>query len=199
MVVYLRALSGPLRSGAGYPPGELFPLLSVAQVAQLLSIVKIELVREAATLVMLGAVALAAAGTRRSWLSGFAVAFGVWDLAFYGWLKVLVGWPPSLWSWDVLFLLPVPWTAPVLAPVIVAASLTVGGIIGLLREPQRVGRLACALLAAGGVIVFIAFIWDWRYISAGGMPRQFPWGIFAAGEAVGIAGFVRAIRGFEDP
>ncbi len=194
MVVYLRTLSEPIRSAAGHGPDQLFPLLSVAQTGPLLPIVKIELAREFATLVMLAAAGLAGAVNRRNWLAGFSLAFGVWDLAFYGWLKVLIGWPVSLMTWDLLFLLPVPWTAPVLAPVIVAASLTLGGIVGLRRDPPRVGRLAWMLLAAGGVILFASFIWDWRYIVTGGMPRGFPWAIFAIGEVVGVTGFLRAIR-----
>ncbi len=194
MVVYLRALSEPIRAAAGYGPGELFPLLSVGQIGPLLNIVKIELAREAATLVMLAAAGLAGAGTRRSWLAGFALAFGVWDLAFYASLKVLIDWPQSLMTWDILFLLPVPWTSPVLAPAIVAASLTAGGMIGLLREPARVGRFAWMLLVAGGVIIFTSFIWDWRHIAAGGMPRGFPWLIFATGEIAGVVGFMLAIK-----
>jgi hypothetical protein len=43
--------------------------------------------------------------------------FGIWDLFYYVWLKVCLGWPSSLLTWDVLFLIPVPWVGPVLAPV----------------------------------------------------------------------------------
>jgi len=194
VVVYLRTLSEPIRSAAGYGREQLFPLLSIRQTGSLLTIVKIELAREFATLVMLAAAGLAGAVNRRNWLAGFSLAFGVWDLAFYGWLKVLIDWPASLMTWDILFLLPVPWTAPVLAPAIVALSLVVGGIIGLRRDPPRVGRLPWILLVAGGVIIFTSFIWDWRYIVAGGMPRGFPWAIFAVGEIAGVIGFARAIR-----
>ena len=155
---------------------------------------KIELAREAATLLMLAGVALAATSTRRAWLAAFALVFGAWDLAFYGSLKILIGWPASLGTWDLLFLLPVPWIGPVIAPVIVASSLVAGGIVGLIKEPPRVRGVSWALLFAGAALIFVSFIWDWRHIVEGGMPRQFPWAIFAAGEIAGVAGLVTSIR-----
>ena len=67
------------------------------------------------------------AGRSRDWRPGrsfvgrfaaFIAGFGVWDLTYYLFLKLLIGWPASVWTWDVLFLIPVPWAAPVLAPAI---------------------------------------------------------------------------------
>jgi hypothetical protein len=198
VVVYLRALAEPIRLAAGLPTAELFPLSKVSQLGAHLRIVRIELAREAATLIMLASVAAAAARSFRSWLAAFALCFGAWDLAFYASLRVLIGWPASLATWDLLFLLPVPWVGPVLAPVIVAASLVAGGVAGLVRDPPRVDRIAWALLIAGGVILFCAFIWDWRNVVDGGMPRDFPWLIFAAGELAGVTGCVRALRAVPD-
>ena len=122
------------------------------------------------------------------------MCFGAWDLAFYVSLWALIGWPASFGTWDLLFLLPVPWVGPVLAPAIVAASLVLGGIVALLREPPHVDRISWALLTAGGVVIFCSFIWDWRNVVNGGIPRNFPWLIFAAGELAGVSGMVRAIR-----
>ena len=48
------------------------------------------------------------------------IVFGAWDLSFYATLRVLTGWPASLMTWDLLFLIPVPWVGPVLAPSIVS-------------------------------------------------------------------------------
>ena len=195
VVVYLRAIGGPIRAAVGITNADLFPLIKITQLrpedANLVrSLARIEMLREAATLIMLAAVAAAATRNFRSWLAAFAIVFGAWDLAFYATLKALIGWPASLMTWDLLFLLPVPWTGPVLAP-IVAASLVIGGIIGLARAP-RMDRISWVLLAAGGAIVFAAFVWNWRYIESGGYPRGFPWLVFGTGEFAGVAGFARA-------
>lgn len=193
VVVYLRQLSEPMRVHAGLPPGSIFPLTTVAQVGPMLRTLEIELGRELATLLMLAAAAWAAAGDWRRWLAGFSLAFGIWDLTFYGWLRVLIGWPASLGTWDLLFLLPVPWAAPVLAPAIVAASLAIGGAIALIRTPARVPALSRMLLLGGMIVLLVSFMWDWRHWVEGGMPREFPWAIFAAGEMLGVGGWILAL------
>ncbi|HEX5431623.1 MAG TPA: hypothetical protein VFW83_06635 [Bryobacteraceae bacterium] len=201
VVVYLRDLAQPIRVRAGLPSADLFSLLRADQMGASLRLMRIEVVREGATLVMLAAAAWAAMGNlprpkAHTWLAGFSLAFGVWDLAFYGWLRVMIGWPASPYTWDLLFLLPVPWAGPVLAPVIIALSLAVGGALALAREPLRIPRFAWALLLGGAAVVLIAFMWDWRLWVAGGMPRAFPWDIFGIGECLGVAGFCLALMRF---
>jgi hypothetical protein len=90
---------------------------------------KAELVREAATLLMLLTVGILAGRTWRSRLGYTAIAFGFWDVFYYVFLKVLCGWPHSLLDWDILFLIPLPWWAPVLAPVLVALLLVLWGTL----------------------------------------------------------------------
>ena len=68
-----------------------------------------ELVREAATLVMLLAVGWLAGRAWRTRLGFFLAAFGVWDIFYYVFLRAMTGWPHSLFDWDVLFLIPLPW------------------------------------------------------------------------------------------
>ncbi len=199
VVVYLRALSEPIREGAGLPIGNVFPLTPATQLGSYLRVVKIELVREASTLIMLASIALTAGSAFRSWLAAFSLVFGVWDLAFYASLKVLIAWPQTFFTWDLLFLLPVPWSAPVLAPVIVAASLVIGGGLGLWREPPRVGWVPWTLLVSGGAILLVSFMWDWRNISQGGAPHPFAWGIFVMGESIGVAGLIAAVLHKYDP
>jgi hypothetical protein len=179
VVVYLRAIGQPIRTAAGYSSQDLFPLLRLDQLPLVLTtLLKIELGREAATLIMLAAVAAAVSRGFRSWLAAFVLAFGVWDLTFYAWLRVLIGWPASIITWDLLFLLPVPWAAPVLAPVIVAATMSVFGAWMLAREPEGASRYAGPLLALGAVILFVSFIWDWRNLMNGAAPAHFPWANF---------------------
>src|SRR4051794_12699294 len=80
----------------------------------------VELVREAATLLMLLAVGALAGQRWQTRLGYSALAFGVWDISYYVFLAVICGWPKSLFDWDVLFLIPLPWWGPVLAPVCIA-------------------------------------------------------------------------------
>src|SRR5215203_4142390 len=89
--------------------------------------------REVATLVMLLGVAMLAGTERWDRFLAFCVTFGVWYLFYYVWLWLLLGWPPSLLTWDVLFLIPVPWIGPVLAPAVVSSALVIGGLL-LLRK-----------------------------------------------------------------
>src|SRR5689334_21057252 len=98
-VIYLRRLL-PFDSGVHVPR---------------LERLRIEVIREAATLVMLVAVAWLAGTNARSRIAGFFFAFGIWDIVYYAGFWWLVGWPTGLLQWDCLFLIPKPWYAPVLA------------------------------------------------------------------------------------
>ena len=88
---------------------------------------QVELVREAATLVMLFTVGMLAGRTWHKRLGYTAVAFGVWDILYYVFLRLICDWPNSVFDWDVLFLLPLPWWGPVLAPVCIAFLMIVWG------------------------------------------------------------------------
>ena len=186
VVVYLRALH----------PGAV--VLSQVLGALPGRIVAIEVTREAATLVMLFAVAALAARGRASRLWHFLLAFAVWDLAYYGWLWVLIGWPPSPLTWDVLFLIPVPWVAPVLAPVIISLLL-VAASITMLRWRERGLALAHPGRAwLGGVLGSGLILWSftlhYRAVLDGAFPPRYPWGWFGLGVAVAVGGAALAGR-----
>ena len=89
----------------------------------------VELVREAATLVMLLTVGILAGRAWHERLGYSALAFGVWDIFYYVFLRAISGWPASFFDWDVLFLLPLPWWGPVLAPVSIALLMVVWGTL----------------------------------------------------------------------
>src|ERR1700704_2302977 len=89
----------------------------------------VEVVREAATLVMLLMVGMLAGRTWKRRLGYTAIAFGVWDIFYYVFLKIICDWPKSLFDWDILFLLPLPWWGPVLAPVCIASLMIVWGTL----------------------------------------------------------------------
>lgn len=205
VVVYLRALYEPVHQHyfPGRAPGDLLPVVRLEQLqvrepraARLLGV---ELTREFATLLMLAAVGTAVARNFRQGFAAFMIAFGLWDIFFYLFLKLLIDWPMSLSDWDLLFLLPVPWVGPVWAPLAVAASLVLAGVLILRREaaglsPLRMGWPQVVALAAGGALIVLAFCRDWENTAAGGDPNAFAWPLFAAGEAVGLLGLWHACR-----
>ena len=89
----------------------------------------VELAREAATLIMLATLGALAGSNLAARVSYTAIAFGVWDICYYVFLWMMGGWPRSVMDWDILFLLPLPWWGPVLAPVGIAALMIVGGTL----------------------------------------------------------------------
>jgi hypothetical protein len=149
-----------------------------------------ELVREAATLVMLLTVGLLAGRTWPSRLGLSAVAFGIWDIFYYVFLKVMCGWPNSLLDWDVLFLLPLPWWGPVLAPMLIALLMVVWGSLTLATEGDpracSAGYVCWGLNAAGIVLALYSFMADALKVAEQGeaalrnlLPERFQWPLFA--------------------
>lgn len=180
--------------------GDIFPLRPADALGNLAAI---EVGREAATLVMLGTVGWLTGRTLVERLAWCAVAFGVWDVGYYAWLWVFSGWPTSPASWDLLFLIPVPWTGPVWAPSAVSAALVGFGLAAARRlrtgRAVRVGPGRAVLAAAGGLIVVLSFTLDAPWIMAGGMPRSFPWPVFVAGMAIAAAAAASALGAFGRP
>lgn len=203
VVVDLRAIVEPAvaRAMGGSTP-ERFPMIPFDRVARddpaVGRLLRIEVLREAATLVTLAGVGIAAGRSFVGRFSAFVAAFGVWDLTYYVSLRLMSGWPRSIWTWDVLFLIPVPWAAPVLAPGIVAATMVLAGSIAIVAEatgrPFHIARRDWLAIVAGGLILIGSFCRDWRNIAAGGLPNPFSWPLFLAGQAVGLGGFARAWR-----
>jgi hypothetical protein len=185
VVVYLRAIY--------YPQGFTFPLAPLPP-----GMAATEIGREAATLVMLLGVAMLAGRERWERFLAFCVSFGVWDLFYYVWLWLLIGWPPSLFTWDVLFLIPVPWIGPVLAPVIVSVLLVVGGLLlwrkGARGEPVRFPIPLRILALTGALLVLGSFVLDFRLVLRQMEPPPFRWGLFGFGVSLGVVALVLAVR-----
>lgn len=202
VVVYLREILQPVRQEllAGAPHDEVFPLLSSEQLQaagpKYVRAVMTELGRELATMLTLSAVALAIARNFRQWLAGFMIAFGVWDVFYYLFLRLLLGWPESLLTWDVLFLLPTVWAGPVISPLLVAVAMIAAGVVILRREargrPVRFAWFHGMTILGGALVIIVAFCWDWQNTSHGGWPNPFNWPLFLLGMAVGAAGFGHA-------
>lgn len=114
VVVYLRKALGMLDSESNKESIEKFPR----------RFLKIEMTREAATIIMLLVIAYL---TGASWVEKgifFLWTFAFWDLFYYISLYILIKWPPSFSTIDVLFLIPKPWIAPVWFPIGIS-SLTI--------------------------------------------------------------------------
>ena len=155
----------------------------------------VELPREFATLVMLFAVGWLAGRTWRGRLGYAAIAFGVWDIFYYVFLKIISGWPHSLLDWDVLFLLPLPWWGPVLAPVLISLLLIVWGTLASQFECARyatpANRFVWMLNIAGMALALYLFMADTlaaahRSLDAIRMalPERFNWLLFGVALAL---------------
>lgn len=155
VVVYLRQLY--------YPIGFDFPLTMLTS-----KMVSVEWLREAATIVMLITMGMVAGKNSLQRFAWFLYCFAVWDIFYYIWLKLLLNWPSSLLTWDILFLIPVPWIGPVLAPVICSLTMILLAAIIMfkLRKENtfRIRPVEWILLIVGVVIILLTFMWDYASI-----------------------------------
>ncbi len=207
VVVYLRELY--------FPGGFRFPLRFIPD-----PMLRMEALRELSTLIMLAALAAAAARKTILRFAIFLLAFGVWDIFYYVFLKILLDWPDSLLAWDVLFLIPVTWLGPVLAPVLCSFTMIGLGLL-LIMLDRTFGRVqsdmpARLLLAAGAAIIVVSFVWEYAGIMlkegwykdpaslagdqsiqaalAAFVPGHFRWDLFAGGEALCLVSAFRICR-----
>jgi len=177
VVFYLRTLTKRIN------PYQDTPLPEVAGLAE------VELVREAATLIMLLTVGLVAGRNWRSRWAYAAIAFGVWDIFYYVFLKLITHWPNSLFDWDVLFLIPLPWWGPVIAPVTIAGMMIVWGTLA--SQCEHDDRPLCSewrvwsLNFLGMMLALYVFMADAIRVANQGadalrktLPTQFNWPLF---------------------
>ena len=192
VVVYLRRLVGvvePWRDASVYDP----------------AIAALEVGREAATLLMLFALGWACGRNAQTRVGCALVAFGLWDIFYYVWLKVLLGWPASILTPDILFLIPLPWWGPVVTPVLVAIVLAAAGAAAIALDDRgvavRVGALDLLLTVAGVVLVLYAFMADAIAVLPATAemlsqvrPTGFRWGPYVVGLFLLAVGAVRPLR-----
>jgi hypothetical protein len=197
LVIYLRELY--------YPEGFEFPLKLIEP-----RIFSFELLRELSTMIMLICIGLLAGKTILQQFGFFLFSFAVWDLFYYCGLKLLIGWPDSLLTWDILFLIPITWVGPVIAPVICSFSMIYMAALLFAGETAkkhfRLISYEWVLIISGAVIIFISFIRDYTYLFIRGgylnelsslstnedfinkltsyVPESFTWGIFLLGEVL---------------
>ena len=196
VVVYMREIL--------YPGGFEFPLSPIP-----VNLAVTELLREVATMVMLVTIGIIAAKRFSTGFAWFMYCFAIWDIFYYVFLKLLVGWPQSLMTWDVLFLIPTTWTGPVLSPVLVSLTLILLAMVILTEAEKgketRIHSKEWLGLIMGSLVLIFGFVFDYSmhmlaHFSMTGMlqvknpevlevatryiPHRFPWWIFGVGEGV---------------
>jgi hypothetical protein len=201
VVVYLRKLY--------YPGGFNFPLKMMDK-----DIAIVEIFREFATLIMLLGAGFIAGRNKAEKFGLFLYSFAVWDIFYYVFLKVILNWPESLLTWDILFLIPTTWVGPVIAPVLVSLAMIAFAILISKFTSQdiktKISLLEWALLIGGSIVLVVGFILDYvNYMfqffslseilspantsklmekALGYIPVSFPWLIFMLGLGIILSG-----------
>lgn len=151
VVVYLRELY--------YPDGFRFPLKVLPQ-----WLMAVEIIREFSTMLMLLSVAWISGKNFLQRLSVFLFIFGVWDIFYYVALKIFLNWPDSLLTWDILFLIPITWLGPVLAPVICSVImillLFIFEYFRLRNNSAKLKWTELGLMIIGAIIIYFTFTYD---------------------------------------
>ncbi|MCW3071418.1 MAG: hypothetical protein JWO44_1308 [Bacteroidetes bacterium] len=197
VVVYLRKLY--------YPEGFKFPLIPVTR-----DIATTEFWREAATIIMLIGAGVMSGRNPLQRFVFFLYSFAIWDIFYYVFLKVLLNWPESLFTWDILFLIPVPWVGPVIAPCLVSLSMILFTLVVVYFQEKGkkvfVNFHEWLLLIFGSITAIVSFMWDYIiYVSNYGddigvwtlssnqnmfdevrkyVPDHFNWGLFSVGQGL---------------
>jgi len=148
VVVYLRAIY--------YPEGFAFPLKVLDARIEFT-----EAIREAATMIMLLSIAFISQKGALSRFAVFIYAFAVWDIFYYLFLFLLLSWPASFFTWDILFLIPVIWVGPVLAPLINSMTMIILALLIISSKGKnqefRLQPFEWSLLIAGAVITILSY------------------------------------------
>lgn len=196
VVVYLREIL--------YPEGFMFPLSPIPA-----GLTVTELLREVATMVMLVSIGVLAGRRFSTGFAWFIFTFAIWDIFYYVFLWLLLGWPENLFTWDVLFLIPTIWTGPVIAPVLLSLTMILLAVLILVHDRHgRETRILAAEwggLVLGSLVLIFGFILDYSqhmltHFTLTGMldmknpevlevatryiPLRFPWWIFGIGEII---------------
>lgn len=166
VVIYLRELY--------YQDGFSFPLKPIEH-----SIAKVEFFREIATIIMLIGIGYVTGKTKLQRFSFFNLAFAIWDIFYYVFLYVFLGWPQSLQTWDILFLIPLPWVGPVWAPCLLSILMIIGSLFVIKqvdRDPHfKIKPRYWFLLISGALICILSFMWDYLMFTT----NKNSWSIFS--------------------
>lgn len=207
VVVYIREIY--------YPNGFSFPLIMISN-----RVAITELLREVATIVMLIGIAYFTGKNFIVRFGSFLYAFAIWDIFYYVFLWLILGWPESLLTWDVLFLIPIMWVGPVIAPVIVSLTMIVFAFVFWKYGTKeiKINKKEWRLMISGSFVIILSFTLDlisYLYttytfreiktftnenlvnLSTHYVPAHFNWFVFATGEMLlifAITEFYRRVK-----
>ena len=142
-VIYLRASTGMLPGFEGnifdvWRMSEEFSYSQeVLRETLPMSLLVFEIIREAGTIVMLGMISLIAAPKWRERVAIFLWTFAAWDIVYYLHLWLMVRWPSSLTTPDVLFLIPQPWIGQVWFPLLVSGLTMLAVVLNLVTKKNK--------------------------------------------------------------
>lgn len=173
-----------------YPEGFTFQLKDIDR-----HVLLVEMGREAATIVVLFCITALTKGPVIRKSSTFIYIFGIWDITYYGAFYLFERWPSSLLDWDVLFLIPVPWFAPVIVPITISLLGIIGALMVQLYYDKfgqvKVDRKTLFLFILALGLWFTSFVIDspgWTF------PRNYQWVLFGTGIFLVAAGYGRILR-----
>ena len=202
VVVYLRRIY--------YPNGFEFPLVRIES-----DILLVEVLREFATIIMLAMIGVLLGKNKLQRFALFIYSFAIWDIFYYIFLKALLNWPESFFTPDILFLIPVPWVGPVVAPIILAISMIILALTILTNEnlvyDQSNVKSEMKLLIGGSFIAIISFVLNYFTLIEGNSVTWFPgneiatelisskfslihWILFFSGEALIAYSIIRILK-----
>ena len=189
VVVYLRTIF--------HPDGFSFPLTGFGTDVLWKRLLLTEIGREAASMVLISAAAWLFGRNLHQRAAFFLTIFAVWDIFYYVWLKALLNWPASIMDWDILFLIPVTWASPVLAPVLISLTLLAFAVIILYRScagsPLEVNPIDWLGFVLAGLVVVVSFCIAGRHIRKRDFKSYFYWPLFALGHISAIALFLKCL------
>ena len=168
-------------------------------------LIRIEFIREIATVIMLVSVGCIAGRNRFQNFCFFMIAFGIWDIFYYIYLYIMISWPKNLMTWDLLFYVPLPWVGPVIAPVLIAIAMVVAGSLFIYYDEKEYDirwRWYDMVVAINcGLLMIVAFCWDWKNIiqipsdiERTGIPNPFAWWLYLPAYLFSIAYFALRLR-----
>lgn len=190
VAVYLREI---YVRDAGLGLTSRLPDLEVALVSLPEPLLALEIAREAFTIVLLAAVGWLAGRRLADRAGAFLLSFGVWDLVYYVVIWLFTGWPMRPGAWDILFLIPIPWVAPVWAPAFVAIVFIVFGSYLFFTPDLRrsYGVTDAAVLLAATLLTLASFLVESQAAAVHRVPERFSSWLYWPGVALGIFWFVR--------
>jgi len=189
VVVYLREIF--------YPDGFTFPLVIFSINPLWKRLLLTEIGREASTIVLISTGAWLFGKNLRQRVAYFLTIFAVWDIFYYVWLKVLLNWPASLLDWDILFLIPVCWASPVLAPILISLVMLIFAVVILYCDscsrPLKINFCDWIAFSVAALVIVVSFCIPGAHISRDDFSSHFHWLLFAAGLSIAILVFAKCL------